>query len=309
VVEYNIPSLGADKSISICPGTSYNLAALFNTSGLTTYWWHDGTAIANATAVTDAGTYQLVAANGGGCSDTALVTVTVKPDFKIGTDTTLHICTGNTVDISQLYPTGGFTTEWKRNGLLIAPPVAESSTALYQLVVLNGFSCTDTVLINLAVHNNPTLGNDKMQPVCAGTPVDLTQQFATAGLTQSWYLDGVSVTNPSSILNAPGSYQLVATDVFGCADTAMFTITPAFKPNLGADKTVTVCNAVAFNLNSLFSLAGLTPSWSLSGMLVTNPTTVTTPGIYRLIATGGIGCADTAFVTLNQIPALDLGPD
>ncbi|HMO63025.1 MAG TPA: proprotein convertase P-domain-containing protein, partial [Ferruginibacter sp.] len=309
VVEYPLPNLGSDKTLSICPGTSIDLQGLYTTTGLSASWLLNNMPLTTPTHVTDSGTYQLIVQNTGGCTDSAEVTVTVKPDFSIGTDTTINICEGTSINISQLFSTGGYTTEWRKDGIVITAPVAESATAQYQLVALNGLSCTDTVWINLVVRNNPKIGNDKTEQVCTGSAVNLTQQFNTPGMTQTWYKDGLPVINPFSIVDAPGTYQMVAKNIYGCSDTAAFTIIPAFKPKLGPDKTITICNEVPYNLNSTYSFAGLTASWSISGTPVTNANAITEAGVYRVIATGGIGCSDTAFVTVNKVAALHLGAD
>ena len=70
------PNLGVDKSVSKCSDSSFNLTTLFTTTGLTTAWTLNGTAVSNAAAIVTTGTYQLIATNSNGCSDTVLVTLT-----------------------------------------------------------------------------------------------------------------------------------------------------------------------------------------------------------------------------------------
>ncbi len=69
------PNLGADKTATKCPDSSYNLLPQFSTTGLTAQWTYNGTAVANAAAVNAAGIYQLIGTNSFGCADTATVTV------------------------------------------------------------------------------------------------------------------------------------------------------------------------------------------------------------------------------------------
>jgi hypothetical protein len=70
------PNLGPDLAITKCTDSTRNLTALFVTTGLTANWTVGGNAVANPSAVLAAGIYQLIATNGSGCADTALVTVT-----------------------------------------------------------------------------------------------------------------------------------------------------------------------------------------------------------------------------------------
>jgi serine protease AprX len=70
------PNLGADKVVSKCTDSSFNLTTAFSTTGLTANWTIAGLSVAMATAVTATGTYQLIVTNPSGCSDTATVTLT-----------------------------------------------------------------------------------------------------------------------------------------------------------------------------------------------------------------------------------------
>ncbi len=69
------PNLGADRTVRKCPDSSYNLAALFVTSGLITNWSIGGAPVSTPASVTTTGTYQLIVVNVSGCSDTVLVTL------------------------------------------------------------------------------------------------------------------------------------------------------------------------------------------------------------------------------------------
>jgi len=70
------PALGPDLAIEKCTDSTKNLTTLFTTAGLTTSWTIGGNAVANPAAISPAGTYQLIATNTAGCSDTALVVIT-----------------------------------------------------------------------------------------------------------------------------------------------------------------------------------------------------------------------------------------
>lgn len=74
------PSLGADITINnICYEETTNLLSLFNTTGLTSSWNTQNTTMAPR------GIYRLVAANAGGCTDTAFVTVKLDVATWLGT--------------------------------------------------------------------------------------------------------------------------------------------------------------------------------------------------------------------------------
>jgi serine protease AprX len=73
------PNLGADKAQVFCSNGTFDLTTLYTTTGLTTTWTVNGNAVANPAAVTAAGNYRLIAANGS-CSDTAFANITHFPE-------------------------------------------------------------------------------------------------------------------------------------------------------------------------------------------------------------------------------------
>jgi hypothetical protein len=143
----------------------------------------------------------------------------------------------------------------------------------------------------------PSLGIDKNAAACTGNSINLTTQFTTTGLTNAWTLGGIAVTTPAAITNA-GAYQLIATNVSGCADTALLTASFLVKPNLGTDKTVSKCPDSSYNLTGLFTTTGLTAAWTYNGTAVSNPAAVSSAGIYQLIVTNSFTCTDTVLVTV-----------
>ncbi len=153
----------------------------------------------------------------------------------------------------------------------------------------------DSMTINFTPR--PNLGADKSVNVCSPNSVNLTTQFATAGLTTNWTLGGNTVANPA-VVTVSGLYQLIATNNSGCADTATVNVSINTKPTLGTDRAITKCTDSIVNLTTIFTTAGLTTAWTIGGNAVANPSAVTAAGIYQLIATNG--CADTALVIITN---------
>lgn len=99
----------------------------------------------------------------------------------------------------------------------------------------------------------------------------------------------------------------IAADTSFYLDSATVNFTP--KPNLGADKNITVCRDSSINLTTLFTTTGLTTAWTLSGVNVATPATVIVAGTYQLISVNTSGCADTALATANFLSKPNLGVD
>jgi hypothetical protein len=150
------PSLGTDKTASACTGNSINLTTQYNTAGLLTAWTLGGNSVATPAAVLTAGTYQLIATNSSGCTDTALVTASflIKPD--LGADKLVSKCSDSTANLTTLFTTTGLTTSWTYNSGPVSNPASVNAAGIYQLVVTNTITgCTDTALVT--VNNDVTL--------------------------------------------------------------------------------------------------------------------------------------------------------
>ena len=217
------PTLGADKVASACTGKSIDLTTQFVTAGLTSNWTLAGNPVANPAAVTVPGIYQLIAANVSGCADTATVNVTFNPKPALGADKAVSGCMGINVDLTTQFVTAGLTSSWTLGGNPVANPAAVSVAGSYQLIVTNGFGCTDTAIATVAFNARPALGADLAVTKCTDSSRNLTVLYQTAGLTTSWTLAGNPVANPAAV-TAAGIYQLIAINNSGCADTALVTI-------------------------------------------------------------------------------------
>ena len=299
------PFLGNDSSISVCPGDSINLNTVYNLAGYTFTWSLNGNTISNPIAIKLAGAYRLVVTNTAGCSDTAIVTLSLRAKPLLGNNISQAICEGSTADLNNLFTTTGFTTNWTFNGITVANTTVVTTAGQYQLIAINAAACSDTALVNVVVNPAPSLGNDTIITRCAGNNINLTNVYVATGLTTNWSLNTVTVNNPAAV-NMPGRYQLVATSVAGCSDTAivLFALNP--KPVIGNDTTLAICEGSFANFDVLFNTTGFVVNWSTNGTLITNTAAINKAGIYRLIATNLFGCADTAEVLLrvNSKPAI-----
>lgn len=143
------PSLGADKPVAICPGNTTDLTALYTTTGLTTSWTLNNSAVNNPAAISVAGSYQLIAVNASGCSDTAVVTVSAAQKPDLGADQSASKCANATFNLAALFNTSGLTSMWTLNGNTVADPSAVSSAGTYRLIAANAAGCRDTATVVL----------------------------------------------------------------------------------------------------------------------------------------------------------------
>lgn len=154
--------------------------------------------------------------------DSMLINFTPRPN--LGADKAVSICAGNTVNLTTQFTTAGLTSNWTLGGTPVANPAAVAAPGLYQLIATNNSGCSDTANVNVTVNARPALGADLAITKCTDSTKNLTSLFSTAGLTTSWTIGGNAVTNPAAV-SAAGTYQLIATNSSGCADTALVVIT------------------------------------------------------------------------------------
>ena len=301
-------ALGSDQSYSICSNTSLDLTSLYNTAGFNTNWTLNNFPVANPVAISNPGIYILIASSSGGCADTAQVTVNNLLTPALGANQIISICLGNSIDLTSLYTTTGFSTAWTLSGAPVANPTSVNNSGTYTLIANSVNNCSDTADVDLYILNAITLGADQSQNICSNSEINLNSLYNTTGLTASWTINGSPVADPSSVSNA-GTFVLIATAAGGCSDTAQVIITILPAPALGVNQSTTTCPNSNVDLTGFFNTSGLNSSWTINGNVVPDPTTINVTGSYQLVATNLQNCSDTALVNviINALPFL--GPN
>ncbi|MEO6549631.1 MAG: T9SS type B sorting domain-containing protein [Ferruginibacter sp.] len=302
------PSLGSDKIIAICDGNILDLTMQFNTSALNTIFTINEVFVNTPSAVNIPGAYQLIATNDSGCSDTAVVNLTVNSKPSLGADKKISICSGTAIDLTANFSTTGLNTTWTKGNVSVPNPRSITSSGIYILVATNDFTCADTAIVTLVDNQSPTVRVVNPEPVCAPSTVNLTlfavTSGSTPGLSFSYWQDAaasVSVLNADKAVN--GLYFIKGTDTNGCFNIKPVAAVVYALPIVSAGRDTVICNqTVAFlHGNAVSSQAGaIVYSWSPAPGLSTpgSATTIARPGtstIYTLSATVNYGvCSLTA---------------
>ncbi|MBX2934805.1 MAG: S8 family serine peptidase [Ferruginibacter sp.] len=153
--------------------------------------------------------------------DSTIVNFIPKPN--LGTDKSISICSGNSLNLTTQFVTTGLNINWTINGTNVANPLAVNMPGIYQLIATNASGCADTVTLTLTINTKPNLGNDLLFTKCTDSTLNLLTLFNTTNLITNWTIGGITVTNPAAVLSE-GVYRLIAENNFGCADTALVTI-------------------------------------------------------------------------------------
>jgi gliding motility-associated-like protein len=297
------PSLGADAVAAVCAGGAVDLTTYFATAGLSAIWTASGSAVPDPSSVSATGVYTLVVTNATGCSDTAQVDLTVAANPVLGPDQQVTECDGAVVDLTLLYATGSSATTWTVNGLPVADPMAVSNAGSYTLTATNAAGCSASATVTLVFDPTPALGSDHASAICEGSMYDLAPVYSTAGLTATWTLVGTAITDPSAV-DVGGDYQIVATNAYGCSDTAVVSLTVNQNPSLGADQWFALCPWQTVDLSAVFPVGSMNALYALNNVLLADPTTVADSGTYAITITDANGCADEAMAFVSNVDCL-----
>ncbi len=259
-----------------------------------TYLWSTG-ATTQTINVIISGTYTVTVTDANGCSNTDAVDVTIHtlPTVDLGPDVTQ--CAG-TVTIDAGTP--GATYSWSTGAT--TQQITVSTSGNYSVVITDANGCTANDNIDITINPLPTVDLGPNIAQCGGSVV------LDAGNPGATYLWGTNETTQTITVSAGGTYSVVVTDANGCSNSDAVTVNINSSPtvNLGAD--VTQCGG-SVTLNAQNS--GASYSWSTGE--TTQTIIVAASGTYSVVVTDANGCTgnDAVNVTINALPAVNLGPD
>ncbi len=315
-------------SLSICTGDSIELVS----DPADTYqWYRDGTIITGATnqdyfAKTN-GDYTIVVMNGGICTDslTIPVTVIVKafPIANVTPNGPVTICDNDSIelvsDLADAY-------QWYRDGTAIAGATGSNYFAKldgdYTIVVTNGTNCSDSLSIAVEVNTIAT-------PVANVTPSgsvnvsqgDSIELIADPAATYQWYRDGVIITgatNQNYYAKIAGDYTVVVTNGGVCSDSlataVMVNIIACPIANVSPPGPDTICSNDSIEL-----VADVADGyqWYRDGIAISGATDsnyfAKNTGDYTVVVTNGGVCSDSlttpVSITANPTPIAFITPN
>lgn len=317
--------LTAQATSLLCFGDTTATATVTSSNGTFpfTYQWmpYGGN---QATAVNlGAGIFTCIVTDSIGCFSAINVTVNSPPPMVVVPSSNATICFGESVTISAsvLGGTAPYTYNWSHSlpnaaSNLITP--AQTDTYTIQVTDANG--CVSPLQsTQVKVTPLPVADFFALEPTCPPAAVQFTNLTDTA-VTFQWYfgdpssgsLDSSSLENPVHVYNSSGTYTvtLIATNVWGCADTVVNAIAPVPAGPLAsvdaADDELLITNAQASFIN--YTQGGDTYCiyFGDGDSLCTTaigpyPHTYDSIGTYTvmLVAWNAFGCPDTAYTEIS----------
>ncbi len=217
-----LPNVTA-TSTAICNGQSGTLTA----AGATTYTWSNntnGNTLSMAAAVTV--TFTVTGTDNNGCYDTAQATITVNP-LPTVTVNSPSVCAGSSTSLTA---GGAASYAWSPATGLSATSGATvtatpAATGNYVVTGTDANTCVNTATAVITVMQRPVVAINSIA-ICAGSSGTLS---ASGANTYTWFpTSGLSSSNGASVTANPPStmqYAVYGTDIFGCMDTGLVTVT------------------------------------------------------------------------------------
>ncbi|MCW3103283.1 MAG: hypothetical protein JWO09_1723 [Bacteroidetes bacterium] len=308
------------NSPSVCAGMSASLTA----TGGSGYFWSPGTYLssvstASPTCITPAATITYtVSGTAGGCTGTALSTVTVDPvpSPYAGSDQT--VCTGDPVTFSASGG-GGTTYSWDFgdgvNSTLLSPTHTYVVPGTYTatLTSATGAGCSGTDNVIITVNPNPVITITSVTNASCNGVCDGSMTAAGSGVpgpfSYAWAPSGIFAAVAPSLCGGI-TYTVTVTSPTGCSSTQVASITepPAIMVNAGPDQNV--CTGSTTTLNG-FATGGTAPytfNWNDGSSnypgqnLTASPVSGTS---YTFTATDASGCVAADYASVSILPLTD----
>lgn len=263
------------NSATVCAGQP---ATLTGTGG-GTYAWNTGST-ANPLVVSPAVTtsYTVTATNGG-CTGSAIATVTVNPLPVLVITNPSGVCTPGTVDITAAAVTagstgGGVLSYWTNAAatIALASPSAVPTAGTYYIQSTTSGGCTDIEPVSVTFNPPPISIAGPDVTICTGGIANLGGS-ATAGDTYAWSpgtgLSSTTASNPTVTLINGGvtsilsSYTVTTTNSStGCTSTDVVVVTVDAVATANAGSPQSVCAGNGITLAGAIGGSATGGTWS-----------------------------------------------
>lgn len=263
-------------------------------------------------------TYQLIASNDEGCSDTVYVTVIRVIPIELTIDTNLIVtCDSLVVLNAHSNVDKVFWIDGQGNVLGNNPiTVVAGDTMEYTAIAMDTTGCMDSISVVVIGLPDIHLSTDSTLFDCDNGPVHIVVNGAEPGYTYVWSpmtgltLDG---TPPNAIANPDSTttYQLIGSSGSGCADTVTVTVVRVVPIELTVDTNLIVtCDSLVV-LNAHSNVDKVFWIDAQGNVLGNNPITVVAGDTaeYTAVAMDTTGCMDSISVVVIGLPNIHITTD
>jgi gliding motility-associated-like protein len=290
-----------------------------NATGGTAYAWTGPNGFTNATAnpsianatTAQAGQYNVIVTDANGCTATGNTTVVVNTALTPGIASNSPICEQQALNLTC---SNGVSWSWTGpNGFISSSqnptinPASTAATGTYSISLTDANGCVGTGTLSVVVNPLPNVTVNSVA-ICLGqATATLTANNATS---YSW-TSGTTPSTGATVTATPGAtttYTVTGTDVNGCVNTAVATVTVNPLPVITVSNTGPYCVAATVQLNAT---GGTTYAWTgpngftnaTANPSIANATTAQA-GQYDVTVTDANGCTATGNTTVVVNTAL-----
>jgi hypothetical protein len=274
------------NSGAICTGNSFTISP----SGGVTYSVSGGSYTVSPTANTN---YTITGADIHGCENTAVSSVTVNalPSISVNSGA---ICSGKSF---TMVPSGASTYTFSSGSSVVSPTLNTS----YNVTATSALGCisSNTAVSSVTVNTLPDVSITGASIICSGNTTTLTASGATSYLWDTGATTtGISVSPTSNI-----SYTVTGTNINGCINTAVNSVTVNNLPIVNITGTSVICSGNTTTLTASGATSYLWDTGATTTGISISPSTNTT---YSVTGVDGNGCSNTAAntVTVNALPTV-----
>ncbi|MBL4657529.1 MAG: hypothetical protein JKX73_05975, partial [Flavobacteriales bacterium] len=290
---------------SSCGGTD-GFATSTTTAGTVpfTYLWNTGSTSANIFSLS-AGIYSLTVTDANGCSDSATVSLSSPGAPLLNITSTAVSCAGND-GTATASPFGGnppYTYLWDDPSSQTTQTATGLGGGTYNVIVTDLFGCSAAGQVTLSATGSLTVSTVGVNPSTCGVSDGTASATVSGGVAPYTYLwddPGAQTTQTATGLG-DGVYNVVITDAGGCTGSSLVAINSPSAPSITAVGTdPSSCSNSDGSVTSTVTggSAPFTYAWSSGGS--TSVEINLGAGTYTVTVTDGIGCTDTATVSLTS---------
>ncbi|RYJ42994.1 Adhesin AidA-related protein [Flavobacterium beibuense] len=292
-----------------CNGGSNGTIDLTVTGGTApyTFVWSNTATTEDMTGLS-AGTYDVTVTDANGCTATASVTInepTVLSASGVATNVSCNGGSNGTIDLTVTGGTAPYGFVWSNTAT--TEDMTGLSAGTYDVTVTDAKGCTTTASVTV---NEPTALSASISSqtniLCNGAATGSATVTANGGTASYEYLWSNGATTATVAGLEAGTYNVTVTDANGCTANTSVTIDEPTSLNLTILTSNVTCNGGSNGSATATVSGGVAPysySWSDSGVVGANPTTLTA-GTYTLTVTDDNGCTVDQTITIDEPDAL-----
>ncbi len=276
-----------------------------------TYLWSNASTSASTSALC-AGTYTVTVTDAWGCTATDTAIVSSPTALNLTASSTPANCglSDGTLSLTASGGTPGYTYLWTP-GNFVTANVTNVAPGTYCCVVTDANLCTDSICV--VVGNTPGVvlslsssTNVTCFGACNGQAV-VTASNGTPPYIYLWAPSGGNAATANGL--CIGTYTCLVTDVNGCTDTSIVTITQPAQLTIAAIPAVTICTGACATLNAVVAGGTGVPTidWqpiNLQGASINACPTATTT--YTVTVTDANNCTTSTTVVVTVRPPLSV---